>query len=189
MKMRRGLLKIEGLILSVLLLAGCSPVTKDKMLRIFFDGVRSKDELKKASSNNQPNPSVMPDNAVTGQAAKPPEPVIYRHPPYADGECKFCHQDKVSMKLIAKGKDLCFICHDDFLKGAKVKHYPAEEGMCLECHNPHKSPNKHLLIRKGQDVCLYCHDDMLKQESHKDIGKEECTSCHDPHKGDDKLLK
>ena len=181
------------IVLFALCFGGCSPAAKDKFLRTFFDGVPTQKEIAARDAKKKslvPSEKQETENKANAGPAKAAEESTYiQHPPFADRDCSLCHEGQFSQKLVAKGKELCFTCHDDFLKGAKVKHYPAEEGMCLDCHLPHESKFKHLLKREGQALCLECHDMDDLKATHDEIGEDDCTSCHDPHKGDEKLLK
>lgn len=174
----------------VLFLCGCTPQTKQKWLKIFFDGVPDDGKqagLPKAREGYEPakGKETGPSETADGLSAvqKKPEPMIFRHPPYAEGQCDMCHESKSSQTLLAQPPELCFSCHDDFLKDAKTKHYPAEEGMCTACHNPHKSENEHLLVKPIPALCFDCHDreDVLSKEIHTVVEGESCISCHNPH--------
>ncbi len=162
------------------LLHGCAPETKHKLLQTFFDGVP--EEQAQPPATPEQAPATLPAASEAG-AAKPPEETVVRHSPYAEGACDSCHESKFSQTLTDKPPALCFYCHDDFLEGKKNKHYPAEEGMCAECHNPHKSKNKFMLVEPQPDLCFTCHDreDILKIEIHTTVEGEECTGCHNPH--------
>lgn len=179
-------------------LCGCAPQTKQKWLRTFFDGVPDNGEqvsLPKEQEGSEPAKDKKTSSSETafgrfgGTAEEPsppqqkPEPAIFRHPPYAEGQCDICHQGKSSQTLVAQPPELCFFCHDDFLKDAKTKHYPAEEGMCTACHNPHKSENERLLAKPIPALCFDCHDreDVMRIEIHTMIEGESCISCHNPH--------
>ncbi|MBI3617833.1 MAG: hypothetical protein HY210_06420 [Candidatus Omnitrophica bacterium] len=172
------------------LLCSCAPQTKQKWLKTFFDGVPGGDEqtrLPKGQGGSEPAKDKKASSFETAEepsaAQKKPVPAIFRHPPYAEGQCDICHQSKSSQTLIAQPPELCFFCHDDFLKDAKTKHYPAEEGMCTACHNPHKSENEHLLVKPIPALCFDCHDreDVLSIEIHTTVEGESCISCHNPH--------
>lgn len=172
-----------------LLASSCSsPESRDKWLRFFFDGV--------PPPPGSTEPTEQPaDPAVQKTAALKPEatPVLLPgsiHEPYAEHSCDACHESKFSQQLGGTMREVCFTCHDDFLSAKKFKHYPAKEGDCTECHNPHKSPNKHLLNRTGSDLCYECHDDMTKgaKYKHDPAAKGYCTECHNPHASDHRHL-
>ncbi|MEI6789130.1 MAG: cytochrome c3 family protein, partial [bacterium] len=153
---------------------GCASDARDKWLRVFFDGVPSRSE------------AVVPVNVVSNAAPVRVQPVVvaeHIHAPFGSRECTGCHESKFSQKLSAPVPGLCFGCHDDFLKGSKVKHSPAENGECLGCHSPHKSKFVFLLNREGKALCVECHDDPGKDMNsrHDPVEKGKCTACHDPH--------
>lgn len=171
-------------------LCGCAPQTKQKWLRTFFDGVPDDvgpENLPDKQGEFEPARDEKVNSSETAEELSAPQekpgPVIFRHPPYAEGQCDMCHQGKSSQTLVAQPPDLCFSCHDDFLKDAKIKHYPAEEGMCTACHNPHKSENERLLVKPIPALCFDCHDreDVFSLEIHTMIEGESCVSCHNPH--------
>lgn len=182
------------IVMAIFFTGGCSPAAKQKMLKTFFDGVpkeNTPDSQNKAKEEKELNAFVESMVKDKLQKANGEDVVIYKHAPFAERDCSACHESKFSQSLASQGKELCFSCHDDFLKDAEVKHFPAEEGMCLECHNPHQSENKYLLVKAGQSLCFSCHEkeDITKKDPHGDIGEEDCIECHDPHKGQEALLK
>jgi predicted CXXCH cytochrome family protein len=87
-------------------------------------------------------------------------------------------------------KQVCFACHDDFLGPAKFKHQPADDGDCLECHNPHQSEFKGLLKQGDPQVCYECHEpaDLAGVKAHTAAAGAGCVKCHDPHAGKDKYF-
>lgn len=181
---------VPKVILMVVFLSGCSPTTKHKILSIFFDGVppvqMGNKELPEKSKEQPKQDQTVLTGSETQPPGPPPEgPKLFVHYPFAERMCDSCHVKKFSQSLNAEVKELCFSCHDNFLEKMKTKHYPAEEGLCLDCHNPHQSENEKLLIKKGRELCFTCHDqgDLLKAEPHNEIGDESCLSCHDPHGG------
>lgn len=172
---------------------GCSPKTKENLLRTFFDGVPTQETtvIQKTQPQEDPGQKKEASDQLAAQKTEP-APAFYRHPPYAEGACDSCHTSKSSQKLQAEGKELCFSCHEDFLEGAKVKHFPAEAGMCTECHNPHRSPNKFMLNKSVPALCFDCHDknDLFKVSPHDTLTDEDdCTMCHNPHAGGEFLLE
>ncbi len=182
---------MTGIILMTLIFNGCHPVSRQRLLKIFFDGVPDSGAEQEGRLGKTATNSASVDESKLKASSKIAAPEGSRHFPFAEKECDACHMSGFSNKLKAEGKELCFSCHDDFLEGAEVKHFPAEEGMCLDCHNQHQSKYKFLLKRKGQALCLECHDkeDIVSISPHDEIGEENCTSCHDPHKGEEFLLR
>lgn len=165
----------------VLLGGGCSQVTRDKLLRVFIDGApESNKEESSAVGQSDPEKSVKERKAEVIQT---PKPGLFYHEPFLEQMCDSCHDSKFSQKLVFEGKELCFTCHDDFTKDKKVVHYPADEGLCVECHSPHQSGNKKLLKNPVPAICYTCHDDFAKGKKvvHYPVGEGLCLECHDPH--------
>lgn len=164
-------------------LTGCSPAARDKLLRTLIDGVL--EPAAEGSGMPPPTAAVPPPAATTPEA---PRRVI--HPPFAEQMCDSCHDSKFSQKLAAEGKELCFTCHDDFTQGEEGVHYPAEEGLCLECHDPHQSPHKALLKKEPKEICYICHDDFTKDKKyvHPPVAQGLCLKCHNPHQADGPAL-
>ena len=113
-------------------------------------------------------------------------------------DCKNCHEarqvahpgEQTGFVLKDKVPQLCFNCHAHIPKGQHI-HPPVQEGRCLECHNPHSSPNKRLWLKPTSgELCLTCHKDHLKLESknmlHEPVAQGECHECHNPHSTDTK---
>ena len=121
---------------------------------------------------------------------KPPAPKAFFHPPFVEQMCDSCHDSKFSQKLLYKGKELCFTCHDDFTKGKKVLHYPVESDECLECHEPHQSVNERLLKKTVPAICYTCHDEKEIRGLPQHEGRDKCFECHEVHASNrEKLLK
>lgn len=132
-------------------------------------------------------------NKQTKIETTPPQqqqPTTYFHRPFLENQCDSCHETKFSQRLVVRGKELCFSCHGDFTKDKKIVHYPVSEGACIECHDPHQSPNKFLLKKAIPEICFSCHDekDIKANPTHK--GQNMCTDCHNAHaSNEEKLLK
>jgi predicted CXXCH cytochrome family protein len=89
-------------------------------------------------------------------------------------------------------EEVCLECHDDMsaeglAEEGEVLHSPAEEGECVECHDPHKARYASLL-RVGdpfEKLCFQCHDpeDVLDTGAHEGlaVAERKCVRCHDPH--------
>lgn len=175
-----------------LALNGCSPAAREKMLRVFVDGVPEAEPKKEAPAAGAEQEKRTAKEEVQPQAPAqtPPSPTAHFHPPFLENQCDSCHDTKTSQKLIAQGKDLCFSCHEDFTQGKPVVHYPAGEGLCTECHDPHQSPNPRMLKKTMPDLCFSCHDEgeIRREPAHQ--GAAPCAACHQIHASDwEKLLK
>ncbi|MCR4336977.1 MAG: hypothetical protein NUV91_04140 [Candidatus Omnitrophica bacterium] len=178
--------KLVKMMLLFLFLGGCAAGSKEKVLKVFFDGVppsggashESLEGVKDGSSDALCQKETDAERPIAIEEKK-----VFVHYPYEDRDCSACHLSNSSQSLKEEVPALCFSCHDNFLEKMEKKHYPAEEGMCLECHNPHQSENEKLLTHKGRELCFSCHDqeDLFKVEPHNEIGDESCLTCHDPH--------
>lgn len=123
-------------------------------------------------------------------APLPQEPAFFFHPPFLEKQCDSCHESKFSQRLISKGKELCFTCHDDFAKDKRTVHYPVSEGACTDCHEPHQSSNRFILKKPVPEICFGCHDEKDIKTNLAHEGKNMCVECHNPHASDEeKLLK
>lgn len=75
-------------------------------------------------------------------------------------------------------------CHEGMGKD-KYVHGPVGGGVCISCHNPHGSVEKHSVSRSGLPLCLVCHEDkeyeLKQQHVHGIITSDGCMDCHDPH--------
>ena len=74
--------------------------------------------------------------------------------------CESCHQvtsenEKASITLVAKGGELCAMCHE--AKQASVLHDPYKDSQCLTCHDPHTSDIRNQLRAEVNTLCTTCH--------------------------------
>jgi predicted CXXCH cytochrome family protein len=163
------------IILSLLPL-GCSVRKNYKTLCFFFDGVPD------------PNAPARASPALMSAAAQPTgEPVaakMYRHKPYAQGQCAECHAaDK--KHLVTVKAELCVKCHAPAVKQYPVMHAPVAIGQCLWCHEPHESDSPRLLKTTAPQLCLQCHDQELLRSDVKPHQSDQanCLDCHVGHGG------
>jgi predicted CXXCH cytochrome family protein len=112
----------------------------------------------------------------------------YVHAPVTEG-CDACHQGSAS-KLVEDGNAaLCLRCHEEVgqkAKAAKVPHAAMDAARCVDCHNPHASPQPRLVKLPGGAECLACHSDQAPgagESVHGAIGLVGCQACHEPHGG------
>ncbi|MDO8663120.1 MAG: cytochrome c3 family protein [Candidatus Omnitrophota bacterium] len=167
-------------------LNGCSIQAKDKLLRTFFDGVPAPGKASPIvkGEHKQENQGVKTEKVV------PQAPIQFIHQPFLENQCDVCHDTKSSQKLVLKGKELCFSCHDDFTKDKKIAHYPVSEGACIDCHDPHQSGNKFILKEALPKICFNCHDEKEIRANVVHEGQNICNDCHNPHaSNEEKLLK
>jgi len=124
-----------------------------------------------------PMPSV-PDGAID-------------HAPFLEQWCDRCHTDhSASGKglLSAPEPQVCLACHAQVETREGALAHPAGGGDCTQCHDPHRSPVRHLL--RNDDLlmgCVGCHAQDLAREREKPHHhsyfdpEKECGSCHYAH--------
>jgi len=173
------------------LLTSCGdPVTRHKVLSTIFDGVPSLPsaaEVCDGYTREQVNAQVEGTETVDIRHDGS-QNTNSSHKPYKDKKCSDCHSNdkNVNAGLIVPRRELCGVCHQDFVKGHNV-HGPVAVGDCLACHLPHNSQYPSLLKEDPDTICTICHQEArLAAAMHerfvvKDIG---CEECHDPHAGD-----
>lgn len=208
--LRLVVLGVSGMLALVI---ACSGPARDNMLRVLFNDPPVHDSLSVAADTVKATAQEIADAEAEAMRAAIRENEKYKHPPYEDGECGDCHSvstsasfrpafsgeqsnesydDRTGARLIAPREKLCYECHDDMTPEelasvGEYLHSPAEEGECLECHNPHASRFPKML-RKGdpfEELCFQCHDleDIIDIEPHDQRTPEmqRCITCHDPH--------
>jgi predicted CXXCH cytochrome family protein len=136
--------------------------------------------------------------------------------PDLESTCDICHAPTGSVHpqknikgftLTEKLPVLCFNCHTEFQQ--HLEKYPSVHGplrdslSCLNCHNPHSSPQQKLLTDGTNNLCLNCHNRTISNESvrienisqilskaksvHQAI-EGGCVTCHNPHFSEKRLL-
>jgi len=178
--------KLRVLLISTLVVAGCSLATRERLKHFFFE-VPDESQARAEDEQSAPAPHLdEPDAAPVLAESK------YRsvHPPYAQRACALCHDATRMMQPQAVFLDTCQDCHERYF-GPDVVHPPVAEKQCAMCHDPHRSEYSALLRQPVLDTCVDCHDEPedLSADAHGGDGVENCTACHDPHFGTAKLLK
>lgn len=168
-----------GVAFAAALVASCTASSRQKTLRIFFDGVPPPPPV--ATSEVSPGPGGSVETAVAG-------PAIVEHAPYATKQCDGCHDRNGVGGLVAPRQELCLTCHD-LPRDKRYVHGPLAAGDCLVCHRPHSSPNRYLLVSASDTFCFHCHAsaDLTAVDGHQGESAT-CTRCHDPHMSDRKYL-
>ncbi|MGC9158435.1 MAG: cytochrome c3 family protein [Terracidiphilus sp.] len=110
------------------------------------------------------------------------------HHPLREGkmscvDCHDAHGGRAGNNLrTANVNELCLSCHAQYRGPFAYQHPPVTEG-CLNCHNPHGSPNTNLLALSEPALCLQCH------AGHHNGANlpvtDRCTNCHSSIHGTD----
>lgn len=174
-------------ILTIMILAGCSPKSDSGVLSFFFDGVPKPSAKENTENTGNTETIHKPDTtllAAVSDSLAGPSMII--HKPYFNRQCESCHDNSGTSSRTAESQTgICYKCHKDFQEKYSNQHGPVAAGYCTACHAPHESENKDLLKRKGQAMCLLCHseDQVKKNKAHTTISDQDCTQCHNPHGG------
>ncbi len=204
----RALLALLPLLLLVgtLLVAGCSEVTRYRVLSFFFDDVPPPPGLppelvRQAAPGPTPwgkeatapaaGPAQQAPGAAPAPAAAAPVPVVY-HPPYRQRQCSACHASESSFQPPTNQVEACGKCHADHVdwRPDDWVHGPTALGRCTLCHEPHKGQYDRLLTTPQPDLCWTCHDKdrLLARSYHQQGDVTDCSRCHDPHSAGNHLL-
>lgn len=170
-----------------LAVCACSPIARHKVLTTVFEGVPSLPPPEQLCSEYAEKQVAALRDELAGRAsakdATLKEASVHR--PYDEKKCDDCHDKSKEGGLVRPKKDLCLMCHTNFLKGIYV-HGPTAVGECLACHLPHNSKYPKLLKYDLGQLCTTCHkESRLAAQMHTQVGarKMVCADCHDPHSG------
>jgi len=172
------------------LLSGCDPVTRHKTISVIFEGVPSCPPAEDICSDYYTQRVAADLAALTAAAGEKTALVVAStHLPYGEKRCNDCHSQEKDQNdgLVRSKRELCFVCHKDFIKGAFV-HGPVAIGECLACHLPHTSTNPALLKGDKDKLCESCHSEkrVAAGMHNRFVAKQMvCVDCHDPHSGAD----
>jgi predicted CXXCH cytochrome family protein len=172
------------------LLSGCDPLTTHKITSTIFDGVPSMPSAEQYCREYHLTALAKEREAEKVQLLTKKTAEASVHPPFAEKRCNDCHDKNTDSGFVAPVKDLCSVCHKDFLQG-KFAHGPAAVGACLSCHLPHDSQYSSLLKKPKDQICLVCHKEpRLAQGLHSAAKAREmvCTDCHNPHAGNNSFF-
>ncbi len=180
------------ILLCTILLPGCSPETRYKLLRTFFDGVP--DPNAPSPQEAGPGPADRRPSPDSGSGSTNRRGLRLVHKPYAEMQCGKCHnlggpvgKSALLVKTVRDG--LCRDCHKEPAKDVPFVHGPVYVNACTECHEAHESRGTGLLLRDTRNVCVRCHraEDLSRGEHHTEPPPDsdaECIRCHRPHGGD-----
>lgn len=180
------LLLVVGLLL---LPVGCDSVSRHKVLTTVFDGVPELPQPDKLCDEYYEQRKAYEAQGKTlNVAGEEVSEERSSHKPYAEKACNDCHSGNKNVNdgLIAPKRELCGVCHTDFVTGLNV-HGPVAVGDCLACHLPHSSNHKALLKEDPDKICATCHQESRLAAAMHDrfVAKNiSCGECHDPHSGD-----
>jgi len=109
------------------------------------------------------------------------------HKPFGENQCTSCHSAG-STAVVKSGISLCTECHQTSLAGFnKINSHlivGSNDNLCITCHNPHASDEKHLFKDKEDRVCYACHSDTKEYtagSNHKHPKLGICSDCHTAH--------
>ncbi|SHI77095.1 doubled CXXCH domain-containing protein [Malonomonas rubra DSM 5091] len=174
---------------ALLALAGCDSVARHKVLTTVFDGVPELPQPERLCDEYyEQRQAYEASGKILNEKGEVVNDDRSSHKPYAEKACNDCHSSNkdVNDGLIAPKRELCGVCHTNFITGLNV-HGPVAVGDCLACHLPHSSNHKALLKEDPDTICATCHqEDRLAAAMHDRFVTKEisCGECHDPHSGD-----
>lgn len=170
-------------------LSGCDATSRHKVLTTIFDGVPSQIPPEEVLEEYYANRRQAELDAAAGLVPADGETVgrhVSRHLPYTEKKCKDCHDFSSAVGLIRPPRELCFVCHRDFLDYIlePYVHGPVAVGDCSACHLPHSSENTSLLELDRNKICDKCHhEERLAAAMHDKVMSHgmACVDCHDAH--------
>ncbi len=170
-------------IVGVALFVGCSPGAKERLKHFFFE-VPEKPAAAEAEAEKKTPAEELPEAADLEQQ------YASIHPPYAQHDCKACHNPDSQMQVREDLSSWCGACHPRYFSD-EVEHPPVAAGDCLMCHRPHRSEYKFLLANKVESLCADCHGgpEDLSQDAHSGPDAADCTKCHEVHFGSGPMLR
>lgn len=193
----RGVAIILTLAAAPLFYLGCStPEARYRTLSMFFDGVPPPAGLlvelpEWARDPNRPGSNQAGATTQPVAAATQPKDFFF-HKPYADRNCKGCHDLEKGFQALQINANLCQKCHRDHiqLEPEDWVHGPTVLGQCNLCHLAHKSEFPGLAVAAQPELCLRCHGDSFLEENafHAALPDKTCSNCHDPHAAGNRLL-
>ncbi len=170
-----------GLLMMVLVWAGCDESERHKTMTFFFDGVPLLQGEATGTGPFDPNAIGESRSFTTGG--------WYVHEPLQD--CTQCHVSQRrarfsrQVQLIADVPELCYRCHEEQASQRGWVHGPVATGDCLLCHGPHKTKNAFLLTKPAPELCHQCHEPETVGliENHTESTYSNCIGCHEGHAG------
>jgi predicted CXXCH cytochrome family protein len=177
--------RLPWLVLVMLVMCACDPLTVHKVTTTIFDGVPSMppadqycQEYHQVAQTREREATLSLLQANQGSSES-------QHPPYTEKRCNDCHNKNTDSGFVTPIEQLCVHCHKGFPTG-QFLHGPAAVGACSKCHLPHNSSNPSLLSKPKAQLCITCHTEARVAEGmHAKVTATGmfCTDCHDPHGG------
>ena len=177
-----------ALLAASLLLSGCDPVARHKVITTIFEGVPSLPPAEDLCKEYHEQKVAAELSAATKGGENSGVVETVTHLPYEQKKCNDCHSENkdTNQGFVRPLQELCFGCHKGFIKGSFV-HGPAAVGDCLACHLPHTSNNPALLKTSKDKLCEVCHREVrVAAGMHERLSAKQmtCLDCHNPHFGD-----
>ncbi len=180
---------VVGGVLALAALTACTSASRKRLTEVLFDDPPSR------------RPPVAPAAAPVRAPSRPRTvPALPRwagssHGPFAAQLCAACHtvdsaNGRVSTSsgslLLHPRQELCFKCHGTSLlpesarRDGAALHGPVAAGLCLACHDPHRTRQPFLLRVPREEVCSRCHEPASLLSEHP-VRDRSCPECHNPH--------
>ena len=181
-------LHIAAAVTVFVLLAGCDPISRHKVLSTVFDGVPTLPPPEQICTEYADLKLTAFKEELAGAKKRAEAGDVSQgsvHLPYDEKKCDNCHDKNKDDGLVRPAKQLCLMCHKDFFQG-HFQHGPAAVGDCLSCHLPHNSAYTALLKTDRKVICDTCHKEQRAALSlHNKVAerKLDCADCHNPHYG------
>lgn len=115
---------------------------------------------------------------------------MFVHKPFAQDDCRRCHDAAGNILASARDARACLECHDKLMAAKPVMHGPVIAGACIKCHAAHESPFAALLITDQQPLCTQCHDrgTLSRRSTGHLSSRRSCLECHVAHGAPNKHL-
>lgn len=172
--------------ISPIIITACDQVTRHKVLTTVFDGVPELPPVEDMCQDYvDEQPLAYDQGTGLPSSDEPQKKPGSSHPPYEEKNCGGCHQQGAGNALIKPARELCFVCHVDFIEGSFV-HGPVAVADCLACHLPHSSSHESLLVNGRSEICSRCHkEERLAIGLHNSVSNRgiPCVECHGAHFG------
>lgn len=168
--------------------ASCSPGTRHRALRFFFDGVPEPEAKGGGAGADGTADGAAP--APKPSVATAEQRVLSSHAPYRENRCGVCHDGQTGELFRSAQEGLCSGCHEDVPPNVRYVHGPVAVRDCLFCHHYHGSSFPSLMLSGVIESCLRCHDraDLSTDAHPAEMAEIACTNCHDAHGGGERYF-